>query len=197
MRRLLLEARYKTTEPIQVLSRQEQFAADAHCAPARSADSAAQTNSLEQANVVAATRPTKHRILLAEDNPINQQVALAMLDQFGYQVDLANNGQEALNAAARQSYDLVLMDCQMPEMDGFEATRRIRALEEGQQKEMRWYTPIIALTAHAMETDREYCLTAGMDDYMTKPFTRQQLTDLLKRWLVRDDRPIECPAQDS
>jgi signal transduction histidine kinase/ActR/RegA family two-component response regulator len=121
------------------------------------------------------------RVLLAEDNPINQQVALAMLGHFGCSVDVAENGREAVAAVAHQRYDLILMDCQMPEMDGFEATRRIRALESAVQTNPR-HAPIVALTAHAMEGDRDQCLANGMDDYLSKPFSRQQLAVLMARW---------------
>jgi len=198
LHRILLDSKHKITdsEPIKITNRQGSITSSADSTSTPSAESTTETQSSEQATAVTPVRSPNHRILLAEDNPINQQVTLAMLDQFGYQIDLANNGQEALNATIRQPYDLVLMDCQMPEMDGFEATRQIRALED-QQKETRWHTPIIALTAHAMEQDREYCLTAGMDDYMTKPFTRQQLAELLQRWLALDSESIECPEQHS
>ncbi|MEE4376007.1 MAG: response regulator [Candidatus Competibacteraceae bacterium] len=200
--RTLLDSAHKIAvgEPALVTKQQQQGKASEHSISSVSSpatDSSTALNSVEQTTAVTSTRSASHRILLAEDNPINQQVALTMLEQVGYQADLANNGLEALNAIMRQPYDLVLMDCQMPEMDGFEATRRIRALEEGQQQETRWHTPIIALTAHAMEKDREYCLTAGMDDYMTKPFTQQQLAGLLRRWLAIEDKPIEFPVQDS
>jgi two-component system sensor histidine kinase/response regulator len=120
------------------------------------------------------------RVLVVEDNPINQQVAKAMLGKLGVQVELAGNGEEALHRIADQNYDLVLMDCQMPVMDGFQATARIRQNEVGSARRL----PIIALTANAMEGDRERCITAGMDDYMTKPFAINQLESMLTQWIA-------------
>ncbi len=111
------------------------------------------------------------RILVAEDNPVNQKVAHSMLKRLGHAVDLVNNGREALDAAKSSSYDAILMDCQMPEMDGLEATRRIR--EEGLT------TQIIAITANAFAEDRQRCLAAGMDAYMPKPITLDRLRELL------------------
>ena len=104
------------------------------------------------------------RILLAEDNVVNQKLALRLLQQMGYRADLASNGLEAIQSLERQTYDVVLMDVQMPELDGLDATRRIVE---------RWPAGarprIIAMTANAMQGDREACLAAGMDDYVTKP----------------------------
>jgi CheY-like chemotaxis protein/HPt (histidine-containing phosphotransfer) domain-containing protein len=110
------------------------------------------------------------RILLAEDNVINQKLALRILNKLGYRADIASNGAEALEALRRQSYDAILMDLQMPEMDGLEATRRIRDLYRGSPSPR-----IIALTASAMQGDRERCLAAGMDDYIAKPIRVEEL----------------------
>ncbi len=118
------------------------------------------------------------RILVAEDNTVNQRLALRMLEKAGHRVDLASNGQEAVDAVDRLAYDLVLMDCLMPEMDGFVATRTIRAAEVGTDR----HVPIVALTANAMQGDREKCFEAGMDDYLAKPFTKQAVTAALERW---------------
>jgi CheY-like chemotaxis protein len=114
------------------------------------------------------------RVLLAEDHIVNQKVALKILKQMGYRADVANNGLEVLEALNRQAYDVVLMDVQMPEMDGLEATRRIRA-DMPRAKQPR----IIAMTANAMEGDREKCLAAGMDHYLCKPIRISELKDAL------------------
>ncbi len=116
------------------------------------------------------------RILVVEDNAVNQRVSAAQLGRLGCQVDLAGNGLEALAALERKTYDLVLMDCQMPEMDGFVATRTIRDRETGQR------LPIVAMTANALRGDREACLAAGMDDYVTKPARPEDLARILERF---------------
>ena len=123
---------------------------------------------------------TRVRILLAEDNPVNQKVASRVLEKLGYRVDVVVNGKEAVTAWGTGRYDVVLMDCQMPEMDGYEATRQIRMLEES--KGSKQHIPIIALTAHAMKGADEECRAAGMDGYLTKPLDRALLETILKRY---------------
>jgi CheY-like chemotaxis protein len=123
--------------------------------------------------------PDHRLILLVEDNLINQKVAMHQLNQMGYVVDVAANGQEALDALATVSYALVLMDCQMPLMDGFEATRRIRQAEQSSGGHIQ----IVAMTANAMQGDRERCLEAGMDDYLAKPIRRELLAAMLAQRL--------------
>jgi signal transduction histidine kinase/DNA-binding response OmpR family regulator len=125
------------------------------------------------------------RLLLVEDNPVNQRLALILLEKLGHQVDTAENGAAALKALARSRYDLVLMDCRMPVMDGYEATRLIRRGEEGV---LDPGIPIIAMTANAMAGDRELVLEAGMDDYLSKPVNPQTLDEMLQRWLARTDK---------
>ncbi len=132
------------------------------------------------------------RILVVEDNPVNQMVAKALLGKFGCRIDLAFDGYEALEVLSRQRYDLVFMDCQMPRMDGFTATAKIRlreAEEPGLEK-----VPIIALTANALSGDRERCLAAGMDDYVAKPFTPERLAEVLRQWLPEESWRSQAAA---
>jgi signal transduction histidine kinase/DNA-binding response OmpR family regulator len=133
------------------------------------------------------------RILVAEDNPVNQRVAVRTLDKLGYRCEVAANGREALDALQRTGFHLVLMDCQMPEMDGFEATRRIRELERAEGQRL----PIVAMTANAMAGDREQCLQAGMDDYIAKPFNPGELVELIERWTVRPAQPAKAVGKPS
>ena len=128
---------------------------------------------LNQAPVAATTH-----LLLAEDNPVNQKVACKMLEKLGYRVDVASNGQEAVAAHERMRYPLIFMDCQMPEVDGFEATALIRKMDGPSA-----HTPIVAMTANAMQGDRERCLEAGMDDYVSKPVRPKDLQTVLDTWL--------------
>lgn len=121
------------------------------------------------------------KVLLVEDNPINQMVALKMLQKVGIKAVLANNGIEALNILKEQCFDLVLMDCQMPEMDGFDATREIRKLDIKTLYEKS--LPVVAMTANVMSGDRERCLEVGMDDYIGKPVQRDHLDAVLRKWL--------------
>jgi len=122
--------------------------------------------------------PIHARVLVAEDNVINQKVVVRLLEKLGCRVDVAANGHEAITMLAQLAYDLVLMDCQMPEMDGFAATTAIRQREADSGQ----HTPIIAMTANAMQGDREYCLAAGMDDYISKPVKFDALAAMLRKW---------------
>ncbi len=132
------------------------------------------------------------RILVAEDNPVNQEMALAVLELLGCQIEVAANGQEAVENVTRNPYDLILMDCQMPVLDGFAATAAIRRWE---QTENRPRLPIVALTANVVKGFQEQCLKAGMDDYLSKPFGQEQLAAKLDRWLPRitDEKLISVP----
>jgi CheY-like chemotaxis protein len=123
----------------------------------------------------------KIRILVAEDNPVNQKVAQAMMRKMGFRADVMANGQEAVNALQTIPYDLVLMDCHMPEMDGFEATRCIR--QQG-SKALNPRIPIIAMTASTMQGDREKCIQVGMNDFIAKPVQIKELAEMLARWLA-------------
>jgi CheY-like chemotaxis protein len=118
------------------------------------------------------------RVLLVEDNPVNQAIAKKMLEKLGFRVDVAGNGKEALKAVQERPFEFVLMDCQMPEMDGFEATAEIRSLPSVGG------IPIIAMTANAMKGDREKCINAGMDDYISKPMNIKALTVLMQKWVA-------------
>jgi signal transduction histidine kinase/DNA-binding response OmpR family regulator len=122
------------------------------------------------------------RVLVVEDNPVNQQVARAMLEAMGCRVDVVGDGRAALEAVTHTAYDLVLMDCQMPVMDGYQATAEIRRLEAKDPSGRR--LPIFALTARVVEDDRERCLDAGMDEFLSKPFKRDALAALLRRWMA-------------
>lgn len=123
---------------------------------------------------------SKFGILVAEDNLINQMITVRMLEKSGYRVDLVSNGREAVEAATNKSYDLILMDCQMPEMGGFEAVTKIRKIAA--EKKLP-HVFIIALTANALEEDREECLAIGMDDFLAKPFDMEQLQAILAKWI--------------
>jgi len=129
------------------------------------------------------------RILVAEDNPVNLEVVLIMLETLGCRSTVAGNGLEVLDSLEKGEYDLILMDCQMPEMDGFEATRRIR---EQERKSGQGRIPIIAVTANALEGDREACLACGMDDFIAKPFKREVLLKAIKQWLPSDRQGLKA-----
>ena len=162
------------------------------------------------------------RVLVVDDHQVNQQLAVLMVERHGFRADVAGNGLEALEACSRIPYDLILMDCQMPEMDGYEATRAIRAQEkEGvssqelgvrnkeQEKELsdtpnalpltpheNLHVPIIAVTANVMQGDREKCLQAGMDDYLSKPIRPEELSEILVKWLPKLGPPSSPVAED-
>jgi PAS domain S-box-containing protein len=134
------------------------------------------------------------RILLVEDNLTNQQVTLRILEKLGFRADVANNGREALEALEKTPYDLTFMDVQMPVMDGFAATRAIRA---GQARGQIPKMPIIAMTAHAMKGDRERCIEAGMDDYIAKPFLPKTLAEILDKWLSHSPESLSARPASS
>ncbi|HIK50048.1 MAG TPA: response regulator [Oscillatoriales cyanobacterium M59_W2019_021] len=140
--------------------------------------------SSEVVNVADAslTTPSAAQILVVEDTPLNQKVTLHLLKNLGYEAEAVNNGQEALDRLGERFYDLVLMDCQMPVLDGYEATRRLRVLE-GKHR----HTLVIGVTAYAMMGDRQKCLQAGMDDYLSKPIKLKDLSEVLEKWL----QPVE------
>jgi CheY-like chemotaxis protein len=125
------------------------------------------------------------RILMAEDNTINQRVGMLILQRAGFFIDVVSDGHEALEAHIANPYDVILMDCQMPTMDGFEASRQIRLLKSKQPV-------IIAVTANALAGERERCLRAGMDDYLSKPFQAEQLVAVVKKWTSQDSASAAC-----
>jgi PAS domain S-box-containing protein len=145
---------------------------------------------------VASIEAAKKRILLAEDNPVNLRLAVLQLEKLGYKVDATAHGAAAVETYTRAPsvYDLILMDCQMPQMDGFEATRAIRAMEAGFR-----HVPIVAMTANALQGDREACLAAGMDDYISKPVRSVDLHEVVGRWLspAADTSPTAALADDA
>jgi CheY-like chemotaxis protein len=121
------------------------------------------------------------RILVVEDNAVNQLLSVTLLKKLGYVTQAVANGFEAIDAVAQSSFDLILMDCQMPELDGFQATERIRSWEKESGRDP---IVIVALTANAMKEDREKCLECGMNDYLAKPIKKDELSKILKKWLT-------------
>ena len=152
-------------------------------------DREAPTVANDAAPAASPTAAKRLRILVVEDNSINQKVALGYLEKVGHRVDVASNGLEAVSAVRALPYDVVLMDLQMPEMDGLAATRAIRALGGD-----RGRVPIVGLTANAMAEDRQACIDAGMDDYLSKPVGRKQLLDKVDRWGVAAESTVSEPA---
>jgi signal transduction histidine kinase/CheY-like chemotaxis protein len=138
----------------------------------------------------ASSAPCRRRILLVEDNAVNQRIAVALLERAGYQVVVANDGREALSVHAHMPLDLVLMDCQMPNMDGYAATRALREREAQQGGRV----PVIAMTAHVLDGDREKCLAAGMDDYLSKPVVSAELYEKVHRWLGSEPERLGISA---
>ena len=139
-------------------------------------------------SVSAAPTATPPRILMAEDNAINQRVGKLILQRAGFAIDVVRDGREALQAHCNNPYDLILMDCQMPVMDGFEASRQIRLLTEPQPV-------IIAVTANALLGERERCLEAGMDDYLSKPFQAEELIETVQKWVGARHQAVASDAR--
>lgn len=142
-------------------------------------DAAESVASDEAAGAASSPLRAGARVLVVEDNPVNQRLAEQFLRALRCEVEVAANGRQAVDTCAAASFDLILMDCLMPEMDGFDATLAIRALESPTGRR----TPIVALTANAMQGDRQACLAAGMDDYLSKPFRKGDLQRVLQRWV--------------
>ena len=162
-------------------------------------DSGAETSPSIDPQIPVVSRSA--RVLLAEDNEVNQRVAEEMLRNLGCQVHVVDNGKAALQECFQESYDAIFMDCQMPEMDGYEAARCIREMERDSTSHSPnghsrlTHTPIIALTANALKPDREACLAAGMDDYLSKPFRQRELAEMLDRWTSKASKPPSTPVK--
>ncbi|BCS35369.1 hypothetical protein TBR22_A45960 [Luteitalea sp. TBR-22] len=169
------------------VGRGSQFWFTVQAAVAAGAVPEAQPFAIDTGAAAASAQPSpQRRVLVAEDNPVNQRVAVRMLEKLGYSVDVAVDGREAVQMARSGSYAAILMDCHMPEVDGFEATRQIRRALPGEAR-----PPILAMTAAATEVDRERCLACGMDDYLRKPVQMPDLRAMLDRWV----RPSAPPAR--
>jgi CheY-like chemotaxis protein/HPt (histidine-containing phosphotransfer) domain-containing protein len=153
------------------------------------ADKAGFTGSSAETDHAPQNFQIQARVLLAEDNLVNQEVAIEMLNNLGCEVRLAQNGAEALSALSNNGFDVVFMDCQMPLLDGFEATRTYRRMEHQNGPEL--HVPIIALTANAVKGIREQCLAAGMDDYLSKPYKQQDISNMLRKWLP-EEKTVSC-----
>lgn len=147
------------------------------------AESGASPRLVTQHTIAETSARTGATVLLAEDNETNQEVAAGMLRMFGYRVDVVANGHQAVHAASRKGYNLIFMDCQMPDLDGYQATEEIRQMER--ENPAARHTPIIALTANALEGDREKCIACGMDDYLSKPFKPGDLQAMVTKWGTR------------
>ena len=141
-----------------------------------------ESNLPDSAKNIPQVENRKPPILVVDDNKVNQKVMTALLERLGLQSEIANDGKEAIEISSRQKFSVILMDCHMPVMDGFEATKAIRKLESAAGT----YTPIIAVTAMSMAGDRERCISAGMDDYMSKPVDKELLKIKLNHWLRED-----------
>jgi len=143
-------------------------------------DNNVKTTSLVKSHSISEDRKAKVELLLADDNKVNRIVATTIITRLGYNVDIAENGLEAIELLKTSPYDLVFMDLQMPKMDGIEATRIIR---DKKSDVIHHNIPVIAMTAHAMKGHREICINAGMDDYITKPIRSEVIKKMLEKWL--------------
>ena len=135
-----------------------------------------------EASTIAHDVPARHRLLVVEDNEINRRLSVEILERRGYVVDPARTGLEAIERVSQVGYAVVLMDCQMPELDGYDAASRIRTLQEEGPR-----VPIVAVTAHALGAERERCLASGMDDFLAKPFFPDQLIAVVEKWLPNSE----------
>jgi two-component system, sensor histidine kinase and response regulator len=145
-----------------------------------------------QPSLVASEQQFSAHVLVVEDNAINQEVAAGLLTRLGCKTDIAENGKVAIGLLEKKTYDLILMDCQMPVLDGYETTAEIRAREQRNPAHKR--ATIVAMTAHALPSERDKCLSCGMDDYVSKPVTTEILKQLLATW-VQPSRPVSNPSQ--